>query len=893
VAAECSATWSWGLQPATAFIDWVSSSQQPAIVSLASLKIEVGGHTFYGYCKNVTPKLGTDGISLMQEFVDNRDFLMWDLVYGVFNMPEHKIVNGQFVRRYWHILPVNYNTRTKTYTNSPYTAEELLDFLFEAPTIESPWIRQYFNNFTEYTAMGAPVFQLDFENGVYLGQAVLQVTEALGMVFTLMGGPYQLVWTMKGIGSLPSFPANSDNRRNGKSISPNPTRVRILGDRNRYQVLECVLQPDWLPAWQTNFGLDFAQFIQDIHDNEKTEAAIGTSGQPGYIPPNTAYTAIPSDPDGIIGWSLAGARARLLTVGQYAALRDARHAGDGAAYRDTRRFQGRSRTQLPVALYLSQIVWRAFRLSSNFSIRLSNGLMAGLLGLDLDDRAVVDVTHDPVTGQMTYTNAIPPSSEHNGYAIVRGFQVAQEAFNALRPDYFNLNDFINAQQLWNATPFQIDDSGEGDQFILFDQPALQSGNLIKQIEISGVKQAYPDGRPRVAIDATQMPTAPDVKAALVFLGEKFSYVAGIGTKDGVENITGLNGEYVGYANGSSPVEQPFADGQKASQKAAAIATSLLNLQFVYDTGGYTVQGSNATQLSSVIDRVTVRLNSSDGLTEEVDFTNERARNVVFYGPMAVAQIEPEREFDRKAQLAPLFPGQEQLKVEANQLRLDAAAIRSDKKQGRMIADTFHLLLGMDSPPKPVFVKTTGGAITLPFGAPLFRDAGDNLAQKPDNSGSGTAMTSPVFMGMTVMENQSTSKSVAVTSNGDGGVVHARVKGPVAVSDNIGLSSDNKARDYLVTGPTLVCARALEAISDTSIKLIRVSLYGAGASSTGGLNARGLWVAGTVYSAFDLVVVQSGPALGTYYSTIDGNANDPATGIGWLQIAPGNTVGEWA
>lgn len=829
VAAEASCTWSWGLQPATAFIDWVSVTQQPAVVSLASMKIELGGHTFYGYCKSVVPKLGTDGISLMQEFVDNRDFLQWDMVYGVFNMPEHKIVNGQFIRRYWHILPWDFNTRTKTYTNAPFSAETVLEYLFDAPTIESPWYRLYFQTFAEYSALGTPVFQLDFENGVTLGQAVLQITEAIGMVFTLMGGPYTLQWTIKGLGSLPPFPANSDNRRSGTAVTTNPTRVRILGDRNRYQVLDCALIADWLPAWQASFGLTFEQFVADIHDFEATNA------DSGGVAAGTRYNAIPSDTDGQRGWSLARARALLLTVGQYADLRDARN-GTGSLFRDARRFQGRSRTQLPVSLYLSEIVWRAFRLPANFTVRLANGARANLYAVDLEARPVVDVTHDPVTGEMFYTNDTPPSSEHNGYAIAQGFQVNAEAFNSLRPDYFNLTDFINAQMLWNTAAFQIDDSGEGDQFVVFDEPVLQTGNLIKQIVIAGVPQTYPDGRPRMALDATQMPAVPPVRAALTFLGEKFSYIAGVpGTRDGVENVTGLNGEFVGRADGSLPFERNFADGQTATQKAAAIAATLLNQQFLYNNGGYLVQGSNATQLSSLIDRVTVRL-SENGLSEEVDFTNERARNVTYYGPFAVAQIEPEREFDRKAQLSPLFPGQEQLRVEANQQKLDAASLGQDKKQAQMIADTFHRLHGYSEPPPTTALNTPPVVpVLLPFGTPLFRDADKNLPVVPDNA---TVLTTPVFVGVTVMDNQTTAGQVAVTATGASGIVQARVKLAATdqpkAGDPVGLAGDKTARDYFVTNPGQATGTLVDDFSHNTtdrIVIARVRFASAGGGGT--------------------------------------------------------------
>jgi hypothetical protein len=69
----------------------------------------------------------------------------------------------------------------------------------------------------------------------------------------------------------------------------------------------------------------------------------------------------------------------------------------------------------------------------------------------------------------------------------------------------------------------------------------------------------------------------------------------------------------------------------------------------------------------------------------------------------------------------------------------------------------------------------------------------------------------------------------------------------------------------------------------------------GAASTPATNFRGVWTANPTapYMANQEVVIQAGPAKGTYVSVIDNNANDPATGIGWVQTAPGNTVGAWA
>ena len=64
------------------------------------------------------------------------------------------------------------------------------------------------------------------------------------------------------------------------------------------------------------------------------------------------------------------------------------------------------------------------------------------------------------------------------------------------------------------------------------------------------------------------------------------------------------------------------------------------------------------------------------------------------------------------------------------------------------------------------------------------------------------------------------------------------------------------------------------------------------TTSGGLNNRGLWTSGTTYNFNDLVQVQTGVATGGYISTIDGNNNDPATGIGWMQWPVSQQAGQW-
>jgi hypothetical protein len=69
---------------------------------------------------------------------------------------------------------------------------------------------------------------------------------------------------------------------------------------------------------------------------------------------------------------------------------------------------------------------------------------------------------------------------------------------------------------------------------------------------------------------------------------------------------------------------------------------------------------------------------------------------------------------------------------------------------------------------------------------------------------------------------------------------------------------------------------------------------AASGGIGNMNFRGVWTSApsTPYMMQDVVVIQSGVSAGTYISVADNNTANPATGIQWVQIAPGNAVGSW-
>jgi hypothetical protein len=264
-------------------------------------------------------------------------------------------------------------------------------------------------------------------------------------------------------------------------------------------------------------------------------------------------------------------------------------------------------------------------------------------------------------------------------------------------------------------------------------------------------------------------------------------------------------------------------------KASLQASALLNRQFYYQTGGYTVQGSNVTQLSAVIDRVTVRVDAFGGLTEEVDFTNERSRMVDAFGRL---QLTPERDFDRRASLTPVIPGQRELRQEANQMRLIAAALYQDKATLKLLVDAFHDLYGFDARPAEVPLQpgqSTGSS--LPVGTPLWRESGEKLPKKPSAS---TAIDGPVLVGCSVQHGQVDNGLIRVTSTGVDGIAHVRVQGPGAVNDSVGYDADSGMADtFLVVDGDPAVGILLDDIEDESIKLCRVRMgVGKGGGTSG-------------------------------------------------------------
>ena len=803
VAQSMTASFAWGSAPGTATIVYVGNGAP--IQTGALIELSLGAHYFCGICKSDVGNTGSsEGMTRTLQFADLREFLSWDYVFCAFNKPWVVLVNGVRQKRYRHVYPADFDTLTWTITSAPLNATDILEAVLGATTLGTQWVYDLTDrNLFPGGLMNYPIYDFDCLGGKRLDAALNEICERAGCVFGLISTPlarYNLVFTRKGYGTMADFPPNSDNRRMGVALSGHPTMVRVLGDRNFYQVMDVAMEPDWAPAWQA--FIVFELFAQDIYQR--------------------LYASTPNDPEGYVGRQLANARALTITVAEYVALA-------GAQFADGRKYAGRWRMDMPCALYLSQLLMRAFRPAAGFVFRKADGTSGAdgtdgwaegsaipLTSLDIADRLLCKVYQsDPTDGTMQFDLTTP--ADGNGYAIVQGYQVGADLFKTIGSAQFNLDFFQNVTGVWSHMPFQIDDSGEGVRFIIFDEPVIVSDDLVVGVDGHAV------------INAAFTLRVPAVKAALVFEAERFSYAQGEGGRQMVENVGGLNAELVVAA--AEYQEVLYANGVGSQAKAREIATWTLLRQYYYSEGGFKLIWVPGTPiatfgmgLTSLVDRVTITVSPREGTVEVVDLTNERQRDV----------FEPEREFDRRTMGTSLFPGQAELRIQAEYSRKLAAAFKQLPGVGARLSDLLNGALGSDEPLLDAWF-VNGEAGSMPAGTVIRKAPTTITAGAPNTNtvatwpGSITSADS-VFVGATVRQGEDTMKSFKVQRSG---VTLVRVQGPVAANAAVGLAGSVVGWEYLTAGGTPSVGMVRQAILDDSVKLIEVDLGSGGGGGASG------------------------------------------------------------
>lgn len=794
---------SWGSSPGTATIVYVGNAP---VTEGADVRLELGSHYFAGICRSDTEVRGSQGQLRTLEFIDFRDYLTWDYTFCAFNKPDVRLIGGTRVKRYKHLFPANYDSFAWTYTSTPLLGWQIIGAILSFTYLINGTIGTIWNwDLTgggqwPLGVMNYPLYDFDCIGGRRLDAALNEMGERLGVVFThapTSAVPYKLVWTIKGYGVLPALGnAKSNDRRAGKAISGHATNIAVHGSRNLYQVLDVPMIQDWSAAWEQ--FVVFENFSEDIYQR-------GSDPRTGI-----AFKATPNDPEQYIGRQLATAYALEITVRQYVALRN-----DGT-FADTRKYAGRSRMDMPCALYIQTLLYRAFRPNIVSFVNVL-GKTVPITAIDIADKLLCRVSHNAATGAMAAFVNEPVDG--NGYAAVKGFQIGSELFKTVKSDQWNVDFFKDANRAWGTASFQLDDSGEGVRFIIFDEPVIVSNDLLAGVDGHAV------------INAAFTLTVPAVRAALVFEAEPFVFWHGTYpnvSRDRVENVANLNAEFV-VKNGVFS-EILYADGQTAVQKAVAVANSLLLLQFSYDEGGrkniWDGQSDAANfgtplvnSAHSLYDRIQVHSSATEGLFETIDYTNERSRDF----------FEPERELDRRTLQNSLLPGQAELRQRAEVARAIASSFKQMPYVRRLLDRLLNGTLGNEDPLQLTWFNAVPDlGPTMPIGTVIrkkpttmtFSGNTNTVATSPD----AISPQDTVFVGVTVRQDEPVDKPFKVQRTG---LALARVQGPVSVDDSLGLASSATDWEYLVKDGTPSVGKAQQEITGETVTLIQVALGSGG------------------------------------------------------------------
>lgn len=716
-----SLTYAWGGTPSSADI---IAKGESTLGAGDEVVLNLDALTFYGkVVADPVDVSDSDGAKIRFSIVDNRERLREDYVACRFNkvviMEDNPSTPGiDKWKRYEHIHPGdNWEAQIRTYTDTPYTAEEILDFVFDAPTVNNTWLRDY------HAAQEKPCHEIDANHGKKLLNVILEVTEAQGLVFTLQG-ENQLVWARKGEGTAPT-PNHIEcyNLSEGNSLNNNDTKVVIVGDPNRYQELFIDLEPDWAEGWE------------DLWNEVDWRAAV-----------NTAFGPFEDDD---AGQAELTAKARSVTVREYIV-----ETGTTEGFVDYGKFDGVARLDIPAWIYLTKIVWHAYRVPRTYTI---NGISSD--NLRMVDEMLIAVEGDIDTGEISAKSPDELYPQGCGFVMVKGQQLG--IIDPRTQRYITPEQLANARDKWSpCNKFTLD---KENKTVFFEDAVFLPGEdeealfVFPNQDLEDVEETDP--LYNICAPNAECTVAPaSVRASLTFDAELFSMTFGSGRRTGTEYVSGLNFHSL-LDEGANVRQINYQDDVGAEEKAADYAASKITNQTMYSFGGFDRKGVAGTALNGSIDRITATL-SERGINERIEFTKER-------GP---SNFTPEGELQRREKERDRYPGERALQQDVRDLRAIAAISRGTGKRSSFYASPSEVMQkpvgGMHSAPR--IVDLTGDPRLA--GDVIWLDAGGDV----DDEGK-------IFAGV-VIANGSQGNGVAVSTQG---TVPVRVKGPFAAGDAIG------------------------------------------------------------------------------------------------------------
>jgi hypothetical protein len=758
-------TASHGLTPASASIEGYGSGSLP---SGSPVTLNIGSFVFNGVVTNCVEQI-EEGRSLRITVTDNRIYLQDDVVYGTFNNVEI-IEDNPFTpgidrkKRYWHIYPDDWSSQKKTYTNAPLTAQQICQKAFAADTVNHSWSASYTSHFNH------PVFSVDANTGKKLGSFIQEICDAIGVQMALSGSNF-LSFSVKGIGAPPFPPAlNSTDISDGDARGPQATRVRVVGDRNLYQDMAIDLVADWSDH--------FEQFWF----------------KPAWVAHVIDWWGLSADPS---DRAEAEALAREVTLREYIAQTGRTDVADYGTWGEV------SRMEIPVWIYIDDIVFKAYRVPDNYQI---NGI--SIDSLELRDGLICAV-EGGATGVLNYkTDELYP--EAKAFCLVQGQPVS--LYDPKTKEGITPAQFALMRTLWQPNNrFNLDTKNKA---IVFEEALFKDNSgapLFKQPNIG--KSGLTDEVLNLVVpNAAAAISAASVRASICFEAERFSKDYGSGQRNEARYVSGLANHTL-LVNGAFSQELKYADNKTADELADQIGNALLVADEFIPSGGFTRWGVAGMTLNGAIDRITVTLyfesgGEGEGISEHVEYSKERSPS----------HFESTLELQRRNASRDLFPGQKALQEEARQDRLLGKLLKEKKRQSErgfenLDAFTTRLPGNRDCGARYAFATGDG---SIPVGTPVF--AGD------DNR---VDQAKKAFAGIITAD--------GVTNN-DGwkiplasqGVVPVRVQGPVSANDSIGCED---GADFGKKDGSKFIGKVLTDYTGSEKVLLPVRLGGGGGSVT--------------------------------------------------------------
>ncbi len=660
-----------------------------------------GAVTFYGLVFDLREKRSVDGgVKVHFTVLDNRVRLGGQIVFGMWNMEDEEwgsraraqpaLRTGQFAsssgnngsdgldtgegldtvvpvhgvgstnpqaspgrrRRYWSILPDQWGAQIKTWHDEPMTAREILNSAFNGA------IGSYGFNRTYHAGLNKPVMGVDANNGQTLANLVSQINRDTGMDVTIDGNR-GLRWERKGSGVFiaPSWPDCVDDV--GVAISRQPTKITVVGGPALVQLNNIELEPDWKEAWEP--FVSERVWLKEVEDLWNIDVSTNE------------------------GLAERAARAREITLGEYVRKKGA----GGNAFKDYRRWGDVGRWDLPVWIYVTEIVFRSYRIPVDkdyrgiplSSMEIHEGLLAGVEISGTGGNAKIGYRSSPV-------EFYPPAK---AFVIARGQPLdllderSYEAFGRrrerdLRDEWSVVNDYTvdlaEKSIHFNAPVFLDGDPSKGESIVVYKNRGEGGGVDLKT---QGVEEGK-DLLDIVVPNPDYKISAAEVKASFVFSIGKFRKQFGAGVTRGIHSVPNLSqhlldmtgglslpGQGVGSAGDGLAVpagslgnvrEILYDNGKRAEEVAEAVADSVIQKSAAQLSGSYKRYGVAGTVLKSYHDSIKVTVGHGQGIVEEVRLTKSGG------GPK-----QPVLEVEQRQRAAELYPKQRELAEEVRRLRL--------------------------------------------------------------------------------------------------------------------------------------------------------------------------------------------------------------------------------